>query len=369
MAPLAGKPPYATDLPDSYYESAPAPQRRVRQQPPPNPNDRTSAYDVYSNYLNDDKAGNRQSGVGALGLGLMNMDDDDDDDDHSYARHKAQQPASSPAVSPSKHAALAAATAAANASPSRNVPAPSPPHIAAPQPGYAAPIAALNTLARPDPVATPQGRAPPPFHPQAPEPRMANPFADPHPPPMSQHTPYHLTTSPTPSEPHPLQPPMTPITPVFARPAKSAIKFSDTNEKPIMRSNTEDTPLPRRGRKKPTTQKTSLWLSKTRAGTTRLSRWVWIVGIILLACIAFGVGIGWYVSHKSPSHQQPKAFGGSANEYATAASTSTAGGVGPGGSTIRHVSPTHTVERRVFEPQVTAVSRTSPLHKRRLPIH
>lgn len=47
MAPLAGKPPYATDEPDSFYESSPAPQRRVRQQPPADPNKRTSAYDMY----------------------------------------------------------------------------------------------------------------------------------------------------------------------------------------------------------------------------------------------------------------------------------------------------------------------------------
>jgi hypothetical protein len=47
MAPLAGKPPFATDEPDSYYESQPPTLRKARPPPPPNPNARTSAYNVY----------------------------------------------------------------------------------------------------------------------------------------------------------------------------------------------------------------------------------------------------------------------------------------------------------------------------------
>ena len=45
--PLAGKPPFATDEPESFYESPPHPQRRLRQPPPPDPNLRTSAYNLY----------------------------------------------------------------------------------------------------------------------------------------------------------------------------------------------------------------------------------------------------------------------------------------------------------------------------------
>lgn len=45
MAPLAGKPPFATDEPDSYYE-APKATPRLRQPKPADPNARTSAYDV-----------------------------------------------------------------------------------------------------------------------------------------------------------------------------------------------------------------------------------------------------------------------------------------------------------------------------------
>lgn len=42
---LAGRPPFATDEPDSFYESVPTPQRRIRQPAPPNAH--TSAYNVY----------------------------------------------------------------------------------------------------------------------------------------------------------------------------------------------------------------------------------------------------------------------------------------------------------------------------------
>ncbi|RDB15212.1 hypothetical protein Hypma_004709 [Hypsizygus marmoreus] len=397
MAPLAGKPPYATDEPDTFYESSPAPQRRVRQQPPPDPNSRSSAYDMYNNYLNDDddKAASRQSGVGALGLGLLNMDDSDSDsdDDDTYSRRKP-----APASPASKHAALAAATS----SPSRpsKTPSPSPqskhqPHIAAPQPGYAAPIAALN-LARPDPIAVPQGRTPPTLQTQGIQNPFESPFETPSSSPTSLHghrspaPPYHISTSPSPSmvssEPHPLQPPITPITPVFARPAKTGggVKFTDSDSAstPIMRGDKEETLLPSRGQrgddfwrrfsmvvkeenKKPSTQKESSWLKKTRGGTMRLSRWVWIIGVILLLCIGAAIGIGWYASHKAPDHQQPTAFGGSANEAAV--TTSSAGvkpSVLPNGATssIKHVSPTHTVARRAPQGTVRAVHKKRRLH-------
>ncbi|KAG6815758.1 hypothetical protein H0H87_011595 [Tephrocybe sp. NHM501043] len=353
------RPPYATDEPDSFYSSAPQP--RQRQPAPANPNDRSSAYDVYSNYLNDD---HRQSGVGALGLGLMNMADDDDDDDNEPDTRHHHQP---PAPSPSKHAALAAATA-------KTVRRPSPPAIAAPQPGYAAPIAALN-LARPEPVAAPSRN----LHIDT-APQMAtNPFADP--PSFSRQPP-----SPSPSmisnEPHPLQPPVTPITPVFARPKPSAVSFASEATprppKPIVRGGNEDTLLPSRGEKgddfwrrfsmvakeenrKAPSQKTSIWLSKTQSGSTRLSRWVWITGIILLCLIGGGIGIGWYVSHDSPDHQAPTALGGKANEAATA-SSSAPPSTNAVGSTVKHVSPTLTVDKRALPAEPTGVPAA---HRRR----
>ncbi|KAG5353925.1 hypothetical protein E4T56_gene13232 [Termitomyces sp. T112] len=339
--PLAGRPPYATDEPDSFYQSAPTPQPRLR---PSNPNDRSSAYDVYNSYLTDDHAGNRQSGVNALGLGLMNMADDDDDEDQ-------------PPPPPSKHAALAAAVA------KRPSPA-----IVAPQPGYAAPIATLN-LARPEPV------APKPINFKINSP--PNPFADPQSVPTSSSPPIVA------NEPHPLQPPITPITPVFARP-KPNVSFSETAvprpPKPIVRGNSEDTLLPSRGEKgddfwrrfsmvvkeenrKSPSQKTSMWLRKTQDGSHRLARWVWITGIIILIIIGVAAGVGYQLSHNTPSHQQPAALGGSANEAATVATSSTSAPPTAGGGTIKHVSPTYTLDGRDLDPRSTPIP---ALHKRRL---
>ncbi|KAG6888732.1 hypothetical protein C0995_006384 [Termitomyces sp. Mi166 len=358
--PLAGRPPYATDEPDSFYESAPAPHRRLRQPAPPNPNDRTSAYDVYNNYLSDDHAGNRQSGVNALGLGLMNMADEDDEDDASTTHHQPPPP-------PSKHAALAAATA----NPPKR-PSPPPQHIVAPKPGYAAPIATLN-LARPEPAAS-KGPSPLNFKINSPP----NPFADPHP---AKNSPSPPMVS---NEPHPLQSPVTPITPVFARP-KPNIQFSETAvprpPKPIVRGNTEDTLLPSRGEKgddfwrrfsmvvkeenrKSPSQKTSVWLRKTQDGSHRLARWVWITGILILVIIGVAAGVGYHLSHNEPSHQQPAALGGSANEPATAVTTTaTSVSVNVSGSTIKHVSPTYTLDGRDL---VTRPTSLPVLHKRRL---
>lgn len=45
--PLAGRPPFATDEPDSIYAQSSSPTRRVRQQASPSPNSRTSAYNMY----------------------------------------------------------------------------------------------------------------------------------------------------------------------------------------------------------------------------------------------------------------------------------------------------------------------------------
>lgn len=105
--------------------------------------------------------------------------------------------------------------------------------LAAPQPGYAAPVAALN-LSRPSPVATPEGRMP------------ASPEMSEYPKPLTIVN----QQASLPNTPHPLQPPMTPISPVFARPSKSPaprdVKFS---AQPILRGDKEETLLPRRGQR------------------------------------------------------------------------------------------------------------------------
>lgn len=214
------------------------------------------------------------------------------------------------------------------------------PVIAAPRPGYAAPIAALN-LARPEASAMIPGRT-----------------SDASPPAYS---------SPSPTTPHPLNPPMTPIQPAFARPPKTSnISFADS--KPIMRSNTEETLLPKRGEKgddfwrrfsivakEETRRKPSPWLRKTQNGTTRLSRWVWVIGLLLLLVIAGACALGWYISHDKPSHQQPSALGGAGTnkgpvEGAEKAATVVAVS---GTTTVAKVTPTFTVDRRAAVPTVT----------------
>ncbi|KAK0441545.1 hypothetical protein EV421DRAFT_1736597, partial [Armillaria borealis] len=152
MAPLAGRPPYATDEPDSFYET-PQPQRRMRQPQPANPNNRSSAYDVYVQTEFFPKTGmitistrNVIPGTGALGMGFLNgsMDDDDDDDDEDYRRPAPATESRQAGPLPSKHAALAAATASNGNR--KGSPSPPPQYIASPRPGYAAPIATLNNL-------------------------------------------------------------------------------------------------------------------------------------------------------------------------------------------------------------------------------
>ncbi|TFY82609.1 hypothetical protein EWM64_g1397 [Hericium alpestre] len=159
---------------------------------------------------------------------------------------------------------------------------------------------------------------------------------------------------------------MTPITPFFARPAKvEQQRDVRWGPKPIMRSDSEETLIPRsrpggkgddfwrrfsmiakEENQKPSSQKQSVWLRKNMDGTTRLSRWVWIVTVLLLACIGMAIGLGWYASHTHPNtpHSAPKTFGGSANEHGAVAKAPEA--VDADGSTSHHVSPTNTVARR-----------------------
>ena len=263
----------------------------------------------YDNYLGDDNTTTtttttsnqpqppnpvRNSGVGDLGMGLLNMEDSDSEDEDNNVQPKRNSPPGLVSSSPSKHAVLAATlspTTRLNFPPvpaqlpqpqklpaslvpssqpsSATVQAPSqvvvhqplppslqsapnhhhvPQPIAAPRPGYAAPIAALN-LARAEPIATPAGRMP---NPNSTLPHINNPY----PQQRSQHA---MRTSPSPSTPHPLHPSVTPITPAFIRPSKSPalrnevnVKFSEgvaVPRKPIIRGNSEETLLPGRGEK------------------------------------------------------------------------------------------------------------------------
>ncbi|KAG1748715.1 hypothetical protein EDB19DRAFT_1926601 [Suillus lakei] len=346
--PLAGKPPFATDDPDDLFDQPQPSRRRVRKPAEANPNDRTSAYNMYDQYLDHGDTANRQSGFGAVGLGFMNGDlseDEDEDSKHGGATNAASIP------------------------------------LAAPRPGYPAPISGLNV---PSPAATPEMRhitQPPPVQPPQPMPsalKVNRPPAD-----INIHqprmpVPIYETPSPrpsVPSAPHPLQPPMTPITPVFARPAKSpAPKDIQFTGDTIIRGGSEDNLIGKRGEKGDDfwrrfsivardEKKTSSWLMKTQNGSSKLSRWVWFVGMAFLILIAAGIGIGWYISHKSPSNTAPKAIGGSANE--TMSPTSTHASVAVSSSSSLHVSPTNTVARR-NEAEPTPAIRRSRKHRRRV---
>jgi hypothetical protein len=119
----------------------------------------------------------------------------------------------------------------------RQMPAP----LAAPKPGYAAPIGALNQSSSPDALRFPPGIEPAHMHHnQHDAPRMLPAALRPAPPPVAPIS--------VPSTPHPLPPTMTPILPVFARPLGPAeardVKFGP---EPILRGGSEEKLLPRRG--------------------------------------------------------------------------------------------------------------------------
>lgn len=224
--------------------------------------------------------------------------------------------------------------------------------LVAPRPGYATNISAL-TLSHPSPVATPVGRL---------------------------HGDMFDRGSPAitvPQTPHPLQPPATPIAPVFARPARtSAVKFAP--DQPIMRGEKEETLLPKRGEcgdqfwrrfsmvAKVENNRPSTWLAKTSVRQSRFSRWVWFGAIFLVLAIVGASVLGWYLTRNNPSNTTPTAVGGKDNEkpLPTTSSSIVVGNLG--GSTSFHVSPTLTIANRVREPSSTNISgfRSSHQHKR-----
>lgn len=120
--------------------------------------------------------------------------------------------------------------------------------LAAPKPGYAAPVAALNLASptTPSPSASPVGRQASPS--QGPRPLMlVNNLNGVGSAPNSPRMPSPGIS--VPSTPHPLPPTITPIQPAFVRPNKVAedrdIKFAPST--PILRGEKEETLLPRRG--------------------------------------------------------------------------------------------------------------------------
>lgn len=378
--PLAGRPPFATDEPDSYYEPQPGPQRRYRQPALPNPNDRTSAYAMYDDYLNDFHSSEDlpQSSAGA------------DNPVPSPSSHNHGAPALS------GHVLLAAAAGLSPKSPT--FPQPSR-QIAAPRPGYVAPIATFELVQSTPAVPlqpSPVTRKPPPltvnvnsFEFQRPAQQQRppqDPFQTPRrehfPPPQSNHHgPYpHMNRQPPPrgtptsipSTPHPLQPPVTPITPVFVRPSKVA---NVREEQIIMRGKAEDTVLPLRGQmsddfwrrfsmiiheqEKPNGTKKSPWLRKTQSGKAWMSRWLWLIGIILVIVIAGAIGLGWWASHKSNTSTEPTTLGGSSKEAAGPVVSKAIVAPSSSSDSVPHVGPTFTVARRgVIEARSTGLPGT-----------
>lgn len=141
------------------------------------------------------------------------------------------------------HSKPAAPTGAVNPAP-RQAPVP----LLAPKPGYAASVAALGM---PQPSLSPNAAPQLPQFPSRINPSLAHPHqqgaprmpaavARPRPPPLAPIS--------VPSTPHPLPPTMTPILPVFVRPAQPSpgneVKWGP---EPIMRGNSEEKLIPRRG--------------------------------------------------------------------------------------------------------------------------
>ncbi|KAH8114323.1 hypothetical protein DFH11DRAFT_1593806 [Phellopilus nigrolimitatus] len=329
-APLAGRPPFATDEPDSV-------------QPKPQDNRPDSAYDVYDNYIDDKKP--RQSGYGDLGAGFLNGDlEDDYSDDETIACHTESKKGSDERLP---------LPPALNKFPA--VP------IVAPKPGYAAPVSALTM---PEPTANPFGQQ------RGQQMSQVQQQGGRGPAPLSIPNRGAYSATPVPSTPHPLQPPMTPITPAFARPPKkseeSGITFDGTS---IMRGKDEEVPLARRGQRgdefwrrfsmvvkeEGDRKSTSSWLEKSQNGAASLSRMVWIIGLLLIIIIGGAIGFGWYVSHNNATTTttSPKALGGSQNEGATL--TITASNTATGVSSSSHVAPTKTVAKRWPMPEPSSV--------------
>lgn len=159
--------------------------------------------------------------------------------------------------------------------------------------------------------------------------------------------------SPSPSlNPHPLNAPSTPITPVFARPSfqepERKVEFA---KDAIMRGNSEETLLPRntpKGEefwrrfsvvaKEDPKRKKSKWLSSTMGNSRSMTRWIWCISIFLLLAIGAGIGFGWYFTHNN-APSLPVAIGGSANESQISTAPHTTAAAAAGGTSRTLIAP------------------------------
>lgn len=158
-APLAGRPPYATDDDDSVFD-VPVPTSRVRTQRPAvvdNPNARTSAYNTYDSYHNErNSRADASAGIGGALLAIDSDSDSDETDLHSVPPQRNADPGG--------RAALYAAASGMNnpptlsSSPTRSPTSPAPPYSppasgrmptdAKPMPGASAPLSAGASSSR-----------------------------------------------------------------------------------------------------------------------------------------------------------------------------------------------------------------------------
>jgi len=252
-----------------------------------------------------DDPSNRFSGTDAVGLGFLTGDIDDEEDDEELYTKPSSHP---PGLTPQGRPGPAVVTANLNITPSRPAAAkvhPSQGFMPQPRPGPA-PIQArapnqVNVSTRAPPPAVlnlPQLRAPP---------------------------------TPGPMTPHPLQPPKTPIAPAFARPRlktePSDVKFTADA---ILRGNKEETLLARNTPKgaefwrrfsvvvkeeqrHPGRFFKSNWLTEHQSRSFRMNLCIWVVGLLMLAGIAGGGVLIWFLtSHNSVT--TPKVLGGNAGE-------------------------------------------------------
>jgi hypothetical protein len=235
MASYSSRPPFATDLPDSAY-AQPQPQPRYRQPPRDDPNARTSAYNQCVRFVPSSFRVIYPSLVATMRTWMVRVSKADMSGRQRGIHYGIADNGTSGAYN--GHAAPASVAHVAQPVP-QQMPVP----LAAPRPGYAAPIAALNQSSSLNSPRFPPGIEPALAHsnqhgaPRMPPPalRLAHPPASP------------ITV---PSTPHPLPPTMTPILPVFARPSQH-IEPHDVKwgPEPILRGNSEEKLLPRRGEK------------------------------------------------------------------------------------------------------------------------
>lgn len=249
---------------------------------------------------------NRYSGVGAVGMGFLTGDIDDDDDEEELYSKPSSHP---PGLTPQGRPGPAVVSANVNFAPSKPEPVRVPDTqriMAQPERPGPRPI----QVSFPNQPRAPM-RAPPPAALRIPQVRSP--------------------PTPGPMTPHPLQAPKTPITPAFARPRNktqpSDVKFTSDA---ILRGEKEETLLARNTPKgaefwrrfsvvvkeeqrQPGKLFKSSWLSDHQSRSFRMNLCIWITGLLMLAAIAGGGVLIWFLtSHNSVT--VPKALGGSAGE-------------------------------------------------------